>query len=232
MRNTWIGGLTVALLLSNAPAALALPLISVDLDPATPGIQSTLTVDAGTSFTLDIVLTGDGSGVDTAVFDTIFNDIGAVLGLSGGSGAPTTGSAATLGFGAFDHYGGVQVGPGAPLATGPDFTLPPGFAAQSGAHGLNIFGAPAISGEFSLFSLTFDALIPGSSDIAPSAGAGLLAGEGGLGFFGTSVAFTSAGATVTVNDTGVVIPEPSILALFALGLLGLSGLSRRRSYTS
>jgi hypothetical protein len=231
MRNTWIGGLTVALFLSNAPAALALPIISVDLDPATPGIQSTLSVDVGTSFTIDLVVTGDGVPFDLAIFETVFNSAGAVLGLAGGTGSPTAGGLAALGFGAGDAYAPNLLAPGAPMATGPIFAPAAGFSGQSGGIGMLLFGGSPFVGDFSVYSLTFDALVAGSSDIAPSAGAGLPA-EGGLGFFGTPVAFAAAGATVTVDDIGPVIPEPSILALFALGLLGIGGFSRRRAHTA
>lgn len=61
--------------------ASAIPTISVDLDPGTMGIQTSLTVKPGDSFTVNVVYTGDGiTTFDTFMFDTLFNDLGAVLG--------------------------------------------------------------------------------------------------------------------------------------------------------
>ena len=83
--KTIIQGLAAALILfggATTASAIAVPIISIDLDPGTAGIQSTLTVAPGSSFTIDMVLTGDGVTLfDTFAFAADFNDLGPILGL-------------------------------------------------------------------------------------------------------------------------------------------------------
>jgi MYXO-CTERM domain-containing protein len=228
MPKQWMARLALGVLLTGVKPALAMPLVSIDLDPATPGIQDTLSIDAGNSFTVNMVLSVTGAPVamDTVLFETVFNSAGPVLGLSGG--APTAGALAGAVPIALDAYSAFLLLPGAAMATAAaPYTPAAGFAGQSGGHGMLLLGAPPVLGEFSFYSLTFDALVPGTSEIAPSAGAGLPL-EGGIGFLGTVVPFDIASATVTVTDPGIQLPEPSILALFGLGLLGLRRFSRRR----
>ena len=85
-----IRGLAAILILFGAAtSASAIPVITIDLDPETAGIQSSLSVASGSSFTIDMVITGDGVAVfDTFAFAADFNDAGAVLGLFGGTGSP------------------------------------------------------------------------------------------------------------------------------------------------
>ncbi len=53
--------------------AWAGPVISIDLNPALVGIQTTLTVNPTDSFTINVVLTGDGvMAVDTFAFAADF----------------------------------------------------------------------------------------------------------------------------------------------------------------
>ena len=240
MKRTFLCGLMVALLLLvGVTPALAVPVISIDLDPGTGGIQTALTVDPGDSFTIDVVVTGDGvTAFDLAAFDVAFNDLGAVLGLGGGTGMPTAGALAGTAPGfipltvpgeALDlPGGGIPVAPGGPLV--PDFfPLAPGFAGGFGGVALLSPGPgpgfpdggpfPTIGAgvDVTFFSLTFDALAPGTSTVLPSTGGG-----GGLEFFGGAVQFNVASATVTVT------PEPSTMLLLGSGLAGL-GFFRIRS---
>jgi hypothetical protein len=216
-------GLLLLLALAPLQSAFAMPLVSVDLDPATPDVQNALTVDAGTAFTIDLVVSGTGAPIDALLFEMVYNDRAGTLGLAGGTGLPIAGSLAAPPptgpgtFGVLDTNSFSPVAPGSPLAAPTlSFAPTPGFAAQSGAYGMLLLGGPAVSGDFTLFSLTFDARSPGASAIAPSAGA---PGQGGISFFGTPLAFESAGATVTVLDSGTPVPEPPVLALFLIGLL-------------
>ncbi len=227
MKNKWTKKWTNylmagSLLLGGVPTASAIPVISIDLDPVTPGIQSTLSVPAGASFMIDVVFTGDGVTMfDTFAFDTVFNDLGAVLGLTGGTGSPTAGSiAATAPIAALDVFSGGGVVPGSALTpSGVPFPIPAPFTAGSDGLGmLSIIvpfgGVPIGAGVTTdLFSVTLDSLAVGMSGVLPSAGV-IPPPLGGLALAGLPVAFTVAGGTVTV-------PEPSILMLFGLGFAGL-----------
>lgn len=51
-------GATLALLMALAPDAGAVPLLSIDADPATPGIQSSHTVAVGALVGVDLVVSG------------------------------------------------------------------------------------------------------------------------------------------------------------------------------
>ena len=213
------GALSLALLFPGA-SAWAGPIISIDLNPGMAGIQTTLTVDPGDTFTIDVVITGDGvMGFDSAAFDVAFNDLGAVLGLAGGTGMPTAGALAgtapgffglTLPGEALDIFGlGVPaVAPGGALGTDA-FPVLAGFA--GGIRGVGLLapgpgpgfplGGPfptiGLGTTIGFFSLTFDALAAGTSTVDVSTGGGL----GGLASGGGAVGFTTASATVTVTPS-------------------------------
>ena len=205
--------LLLALSSSSTPAAAAaVPTISVDMDPAVAGIQSGLTVAAGTSFTVEVVIADTGNPPAPTVFDTIileasFNDAGNVL--SGAAPPNPLGwtlagnSAATL-----DVFGGgASSAPGAPLGVGPSFPEP-GFANGSGAVGLLDPTLFTINSALptTIFSLDFTASTPGTSAIRAGgvptnspelAQAGVLVGP-----------VTLASGTVTV--TGEAVAPPSV----------------------
>jgi len=66
-----------------APNAVAIPIVFVDTDPATPGIQSALNILLGNPFTVDVVITGVEASqpLNGFQFDLVFNPF--VLGATG-----------------------------------------------------------------------------------------------------------------------------------------------------
>ena len=75
MKKACVGRLAAALfLLVGGTTASAVPIISVDMDPTTPGIQSSLTVTPTTTFDVDVVITGvDAPGLNGFEFDLDFD---------------------------------------------------------------------------------------------------------------------------------------------------------------
>ena len=64
----------------NSVPVIAAPLpISVDMDPTTAGIQNTLNVQVGDTFTVDVLISDDGVAPSPVIFDAVileayFND--------------------------------------------------------------------------------------------------------------------------------------------------------------
>jgi hypothetical protein len=223
----WKGALIVAslLLIARAPSASATLLVSVDMDPITPGIQSSLSVMTGNPFAIDVVVTGDGQTVfDTAIFQVNFNNAGPV---TSQTGPITAGSLAALTPFVIDVFGGIPVVPGDPLTTNPS-PPDPGYASASGLAGLLSLTGPFPLGfeqEESLYGLTMSALAKGTSTISISTGGNL----GGIALAGVPIPFSVASGTLTVTGPiGPTVAEPSVLMLFGLGLLGLR-MSRRKA---
>jgi len=79
--------------LCDASPAQAAPLIALDLDPGTGGIQTTISVLTGTQFTIDVVVTGvdPGNPVNGFTFDLFYNTsvLGADAVVDGGFLLPT-----------------------------------------------------------------------------------------------------------------------------------------------
>lgn len=232
MKRSYLSVLIVAaFLLLRATTASAVPVVSIDLDPGTAGIQTTRTVDPGEVFSIDVVYTGDGVAVfDFFAFDVVFNDLGAgVLGLSGGTGLPTAGTiAGTAPFLALDVFSAGIVVPGSALTpSGVPFPPPAPFTAQSDGLGiLSIvlpFGGVVGAGvTIDLFSLTLVGGAVGMSTVLPSDGFPL----GGLALAGLAVPVLvpSDLASGTVN----VVPEPGTLLLLSSGIAGLAVLRRSK----
>jgi len=57
-RTFFLGSLGAALLLLPAALARAAPVVAVDADPSTPGVQTTVTVPQGLPFDVDVVVSG------------------------------------------------------------------------------------------------------------------------------------------------------------------------------
>jgi len=198
----------------------ATPILSIDLDPATPGTQSSRSVAVGESFEVDVLLTGDGSTLfDTLGIDMPFNDTGIVLGFSAPALAGAMADNALL---AFDVLAFSSITSGASLATAAE---PPsaGFASGIGGVVYASLGGPfdlvSVGAEFSLIRASFLGLAVGQSTIGivPIFGGPLLA------FEGNPVAVDLAFGEVTVTATGPTPAlEPSTLFLLVVGIAGLA----------
>ena len=212
-------------LVAGLTAASAAPIISVDMDPGTSGIQTTLMVGIGDIFTVDVLIEDDGAWVTPTVFDTIileafFNDAGIVLG-SGPTGPIAGTLAATTG--TLDLYGGLtSIDLDDSITTGTSYPEAP-FASGSGALGLYNPAAFTISpgSPISVFSIDFTALTPGSSTISAT---GTPPSSAALAFAGSPVSAATATGSITVN------PEPSSAAIFGVLLGGCCFWMRRQRH--
>ena len=205
--------------LADSAAALTL---AIDLDIATPGIQSTRTVGLGQSFAVDVVLVGDGVTLfDEVILDIGYNDGVPVL-VSGPGSVVALDLISTVAM-AWDVTV-PTVGP--PLGPPPAALVPLGFApslpylSSEGGFGYYTFPGdfPVVGAgvEITVAGTTLTGVAPGSSTVAP------LASPGGALFLGSfPIPATLVGATVTV-------PEPSLGALLLLGWLAGRAAQRRR----
>jgi hypothetical protein len=66
--RTLLTTLSIAALLALANRAAAAPIVSVDVDVLTPGIQSSFDVDVGESFLVDVVIEGVEAGASLNAF--------------------------------------------------------------------------------------------------------------------------------------------------------------------
>ena len=194
--------------------APAVPILNIDLDPAISGIQTSLNVAVGATFSVDVVVTHRGTPFDTVILEVLSNDDGVVLGP--GPSGPIAGAAAGTQF-TIDGFSFTQTSPGVPLTIFPTPMHPPAFASTSGAVGLL---APStfsmVPPVVPLFSLEFTALAPGTSHILASGPFG--DPEFALGAEGIR-ADDSVPGLVTVLPDRVPVPEPSIVPLLLLGAI-------------
>ncbi|WP_339908801.1 hypothetical protein [Symmachiella dynata] len=201
---------------TNAGAVL-----SVDMDPLTPGIQSSTTVLLGDIFTVDVVISDNGLPLSPTIFDTIlfdlaYNDAGAVLGT--GPNGYLGGALAGVNPGTIDLFGlpfPQFAATGAPLTA--QFAVPPiGFASGAGAVGLfSPFPFTILPGEtFSVLSYDFVALAPGESTVLA---VGTPPGSPVLSLLGQPVDAQLVSGSVTVEQPITVVPEPRGLLLAGIG---------------
>ena len=209
------------ILLCWVEIASAIPLLSIDVDPATTGVQTERTVVIGSNFDVNVVYTGDGTATfDTAIFGVFFNDMGPVL---GPGSAPIAGSlAGTAPVTAIDVFSSTSVTPGSPLTTVPAPLLS-GFSAGTGAVGLSSAGPSfptlGIGTTIDILRINLTANASGTSTIS-------LAGV----FNGPELALAGVAVPAQLNTgtirvvTSIPVPEPQTGLLMALGGLLLAGL--------
>jgi hypothetical protein len=214
--------LMMAFTLSVGPGlAFAVPILAIDLDPVTPGIQSLRTVSLGASVDVEVVYTGDG----TSTFDAVSLDV-------------------------FFNSGGPVASPGSPevrdIALHPNvfdtfsFALPPpplvpGDALVSlfsvGSTSLGGVGIYTTETSFPVFGAGFDVSLFRTSFLAIAVGTTAISvdtifpGDFLLALDNLPVAVQLAGADLNVRSTAV--PEPASLSLILLG--GLALCARKRA---
>ncbi len=202
------------------PTIMAAPVVAIDLDSGTAGIQSSLSVLSGTVLSASLVAYDDGTG-GSSLIGTVGADVS-----SSDTGVASLGLTATAGSFANFFAAAVDAATFNPVFSGTILTpiSPPATAATLGSVGyldFNVVGALLPSGAASFIDLINFSITAG------------LAGISTLGATDSSLADTN-GATVfeppvtallTVTSAGGSsnnIPEPSILWLMMMGWLGLS----------
>lgn len=235
--------LVTALALSAACSSLttsAVPMLGLDMDPSTPGIQSSLSVPEGSTFSINLVAFDDGTPITPILVDAVGIELLSIPGTGSATfGGATAGSFAALmgppGLGAIDVGDGMFTGIDASLAALPP-TPTPGSLGN-----FSYFGSPALlsvtTAAVAEIADTFDELMSFSF----TAGTAGSMSFSTLGFPpGTELLFSGAGGplfpgllpTGLLTITSIVppppppppptgAPEPGTIALMALGLLGL-----------
>ena len=172
----------------------AVPLVSVDVDPATPGVQTTTSVTNGGSLTVDIVIGGveDAAPLNGFEFDLLFNP--SLLAATG------------------VVEGGFLLDP---VFVAP----PPGTQIDNSAGSVEMAAATLLpigaSGSGVLASIGFDTLAVGTSVL--DLDNVLLSAP-----FGVPIEFEGLQDGSVEITPGTAVPEPLIPALLAGGLLALA----------
>lgn len=176
-------------IVAAAPAAIALPSLSLDVTGGTAGIDDFVQVDTGDQVSVDVVIEGLDAGagefLNAFELDLVFD--------------PTLLSV-------------TSVTPGSTL-------IPPTFVVQNSVGAMTVDFAevsllPAgTTADGLLVSVTFDAIAEGTSAVALDNV--VLAAPFGVPIATGSL----AGGTVQVGDVAAVVPEPGAALLFGAGLL-------------
>ena len=218
-----IGALALTMVVGVSTAS-ALKL-SVDMDPGTPGIQTTKKIFdfAGpTAFTVDVVVTGDGAtlfdfiGLDLAFNHDLLGGTGTPAGCFGGAGAGASGPG-----GCVVGKGAGLLGPALPAGPGgfvfPDTGKPTAGALAADPGTIDFFsGTPigdGVGGAFGTGEMVFDFTFPaGITGTAP----GFVSGLGGLALVNTSPEAGNAFASFPLIGAGVDV------AVFSVDLIALN----------
>lgn len=223
--------------------ANATPIIGLDMDIGTAGIQSTLSVTEGDTFSFDLVAFDDGIPTSPILIDAVAVDLFSfpVTGSATFGGATAGGFAASMGP---PGLGPVDVGDGIPTGIDPTLSALPIPPLPSSLGTFSYFGTPALLSISSLATAmvadTFDVLMS-FEFTAISAGdvffdiSGFPPGSE-LSFAGSPTGgplFPALLPSTTLSIMSVTpppppsVPEPGTILLLALGL---SGLIARKKY--
>lgn len=222
------------------------PMLGLDMDPSTPGIQSTLSVPDGSPFSINLVAFDDGTIPTPILVDTIAIELVA-LSLVGPGPDPASFGGATAGAIAASMgppgVGAIDIVDGMPTGFDPTLAALPGFF--PGSLGLfGYFGAPTLLSVSTLaaamvadtfdvmmsFSFTADTVGDMMFDVSgfPPGTELLFAGAPSGGpLFPTLLAPGSLTIMPLVPPPPPPpppppgIPEPGTIALMVLGLVGL-----------
>lgn len=218
----------------------------VDVDPVTPGIQTSLpdAVDVGTPIPVDVVVESDVAPgnlqlIDFTVLDVSFNDTPGILTWNGSattapaasSGAPLEGSE-TMGGGVVDSFSlGLLPSPppnsGTVLTSGVTGPAKPGFTNVTEEFGVNAVQANPLNSmglgfgaSAVVWSTVFIANSPGTTTLSADGGVNGLAGAtpSGRGHGGFHSLTGGFIAATTVASTIAVspVPEPSAVIFMTL----------------